>query len=289
MRVAGRQAAQRGQRRDRTPPASTSASAYVSSSDSGTRRRRRRAAAPRTAAGSARMCSASGVPGAKPAHSSPGSTPSARAQRLDLRGAGHRRVVQRIAGERQAPALDRVGEDHRRPVALLRGRGVGVEDRAPGRDRRRRRRVRPARRRPRRRAAGRARRRARRPAAVTRALRSAAGRHAQQPLVLGVATSPPVGRAAARRRAARSAPAGAGPSAARRRASRSARNISASWRGPRVGHDAIEALAIDVDDPQHVAEPAARPPRRAPPRRCPRRARRRRPSPRSARASAAPP
>src|SRR3989442_6311978 len=34
------------------------------------------------------------------------------------------RVVQRIAGERQSPALDRVGEDDARPRALALGQGL---------------------------------------------------------------------------------------------------------------------------------------------------------------------
>ena len=176
------------------------------------------------------------------------------AQRLDLRRRGDRRVIERIAGERQAPALDRVGQDHGRPVALAARPRRRRRGSAPGRDRRRRPPVRPARRRSRRRADGRARRRCRR---RRRSPAPCARRRPARAAVAGTrrSTSPPAAPAGAHRPVARS-------SACSRRPQRSsstrqplARNISASWRGPRVGHDAVEALAIDVDDPQHVAEP----------------------------------
>ena len=77
--------------------------------------------------------SASGVPSANVAHGSAGSAPSALRQLAVLRLGQQRGVVGRVALGRQPPALDRVGEDDRRPVAHRVGLAVAVEQRARGR------------------------------------------------------------------------------------------------------------------------------------------------------------
>ena len=111
------------------------------------------------------------------AQGSSASAPSCSRELRELLGGQQRRVVLRVALDRQRPALDRVGEDHRRPVVLdRRGRPRSA---CRGRGRRGRGRPRAARRRrARRRAAASSR---RRPGSRSR---SVAGLGAQQPLVL---------------------------------------------------------------------------------------------------------
>ena len=81
-------------------------------------------------AAAATHSSASGEPGSKPAHGSSGSVPSACGQLGELLGRQQRRVVGGMALGRQPPALDRVREDHARPVAHRVGVPEALDQRA---------------------------------------------------------------------------------------------------------------------------------------------------------------
>ena len=177
-----------------------------------------------------------------------------RAHRLDLRRAGDHRVVERITGERQPPALDRVREDHRRSIALLPGRSIRLEDEgevvaADVADQGRQGVVGDVGQQPV---------ELRVDAAVGDAdqrLAQPARGQPQEPLILGDRhrLEPRAQALAARPREARlQSPAPAGlvdaPAARPEHVGELAR--------ARVRHDAVEALAVHVDDPQHVAEPA---------------------------------
>ena len=71
-----------------------------------------------------------GVIGSSRSHSVASVRPSRVAQLVDLLGGQQRRVVARVAGDRQAPALDRVGEQHARPVLLRVALGERLQQRA---------------------------------------------------------------------------------------------------------------------------------------------------------------
>ena len=83
-------------------------------------RRRRRARSSRPA----------GESGSKRSHSVSTSSPTAVAEVVDLLGGQQRRMVHRVAGDRQTLSLDRVGEHDRRPVGDRVARPERVEQHA---------------------------------------------------------------------------------------------------------------------------------------------------------------
>jgi Lrp/AsnC family transcriptional regulator, leucine-responsive regulatory protein len=170
---------------------------------------------------------------------------------LPLVDGQQRRVVGRVALRREPPRLDRVGEDHRRPLRLgVRG-GERVEQRgevvaAEVAHRAQQLVVRGVRDQLRDVAAAAA--RPRQPLAQL-------GRvAAQQPLVLLVrhAVDPPAQRAAAVAGEQRLQPA---PVLDGLRLPAGRREHVVDPAGGDVGHDPVERLPVEVDDPQHLAEP----------------------------------
>ena len=231
------------------------------------------AGAPPTAAHSV----ASGCVGGKASHSAPGAMPSRSRSGVDLVGVEQHRVVERVAGEGQPPALDGVGEDdgrarrgRRRPRRSTSSSSAQVVAAQVGQQRRA------------------ARRRARLGHGVgelglLRARRRSVSRARAAPRRAG-GSGPGTPRWSCRRCAGAGLAAGARECGLRAAlpyfASSTCQPLSANSRlqprGADAGDDAVQALAVEVDDPEHVAQTRAAPPRAPPPRRCPRPARRRR-------------
>ena len=208
-------------------------------------------------------------------------------QLVELGLGQERAVVHRVARERQAPPLDRVGEDHARPGPVPLRLRIGLDDgdevmAAHVADQRLKRLVRAVREEPVEGHVG---------LAVARGderLPHRAGGQADERVVLGIghgleprpetlAAGPGEGRVKPR------APAQLDDVPARGGEPR------AELAPPRIGDDAVEALPIHVDDPQEIAQLGERRPRAAPPTRCPRRAPRRRAWRRSAAGAPTPP
>ena len=249
--------------------------AGVLAAELGGRRRRGRARRVRAREAEQRRGRAAprGSVGSNGAHGSTGRRRAPRAKLLPRATGEQGRMVRRVALDRQPPGLDREGEDHGRAVEHGVGLGERVEQErevvaakvAEGGRRPRRRRARRA-----------ARSRSRRPG--PRAGEPLAQRRRRQPqraLVLLVAhrVDPPAQRLAARAREQLLQPApvldGEHLPSGRLEHSREPADRD-------VGHDPVERLAVDVDDPEDLAEagdervddrlPAARP-RQAPRRR----------------------
>ena len=267
--------------RGRTRPASRSRGRVAL----GERRRARRssAAAGRVAAVEAlarrpRSILPSGAPGREAVPlASRGVSPTSSRKLVDLLAGEERRVVLRPAGDLQAVALDRVGEDRR------------SAGRSSRRARARARRGRPPRSWPPRsrtsggELAG---------VPVEQAARAGRARSAssgvEQRVAHDLLADAPksawycsFGISSIRRRSS-SPPSRANASRSRRPYFSSitcqprVRKLRSSSCALMPGIDAVERLAVEVDDPEHVAEPPGRAARRPPPRGCPRRARRRR-------------
>ncbi len=180
--------------------------------------------------------SAAALPAGNGAHGSSGSVPSCAARSAYCWRGEQRGVVGRMTLGRQRPALDRVGEHDARPVAHGVGLAVAVEQRAEvvaaevAEGRQQRRVVEPAR-------------------VDLQPLAQLGRRRAQQPLVLLVRHQVDAPAQLGQRRQPRAVldhhavPAG---------------RLEHRLQAPRgdVGHDAVERLAVEVDDPHDLAEPA---------------------------------
>ncbi len=230
------------------------------------RHRARGAAAPR----SPRTARRPAEPVGEPRPRVVGVGADARGELAELLGGEQRRVVLRVALGGQPVALDRVGEDHGRPgvvdgaqrvAAARRGRGRrGCGWRRAGWRRRGRRRARPA------------------SALVAgQPLAQLGGRAAQQPLVLGVGhlvdPAPQRGAAGPGEQLLQQPPVLHGEHLP-------ARGVEHALQpgGADVGHDPVEGLPVQVDDPDDLAELGRPSGRGSPPSTRPRPARRRRPA-----------
>ena len=219
--------------------------------------RPRRAGAPRPPAAARRErrhSSASAESAVEAAHSSVGSRQRL-AQPVDLLRAEHRGVVQRVAGDRQAPALDREGEDDAGPL------GLGVAGLEPGDD------VAEVVAGEVARAGRRGRRRGRRRAPRASFARCGWRAPASSPSRISLPGRrsmlwySPFGISSMRRRSV-SPPSSA--NAARRRGPYFSVTTCQPWsantrrelRRADAGHHAVEALAVEVDDPGHAPEAA---------------------------------
>ena len=244
-----------GRRRSaRTPAGSTRRPRGRGPRSAGTPRRPAAGAARRARAARrrARHSAASGEPGAKPRPRIVGVGAELAGELRPLRVAQQRRVVARVALGRQPPGLDRVGEDHRRPVVIGVGRArtrrsrsarswpprsrtaamqlgvVEVGDDAPDVVRRR--------------AVARA---------AARAARRRRLRRSRWYSSLGIASIRSRSASPPSRANSVAQPA---PVLDRDRLPAGGLEHRADPAGGDVGHDAVQRLAVEVDDPQHLAQ-----------------------------------